>query len=95
MPKMKIRVKESDIEFQNAETHKGAELIGVKNGAKNGFCFGISYYHAEEFSHPGIHEDQDRFCQKNPYRIRRRDMFWQHDMVLQDNKALFPEGRRA
>lgn len=58
---MKIKVKESEIEFHQAETHKGGELIGKKNGAKNGFCFGLSYYHAEEFGHPGIHDDQEGF----------------------------------
>lgn len=58
---MEIKMNENDLEFRQAETHKGAELIGTKNGAKNGFCFGISYYHAEEFSHPGVHDDQEGF----------------------------------
>lgn len=58
---MEITSNESNLQFHQAETHKGAELIGKKNGAKNGFCFGISYYHAEEFSVPGIHNDQEGF----------------------------------
>lgn len=52
---------ENDLLFQIAETHKGAELIGATNGATNGFCLGISYYHAIEFAHPGIHDDQEGF----------------------------------
>jgi mannose-6-phosphate isomerase-like protein (cupin superfamily) len=58
---MEIKSYESGLQFHDAQTHKGAELIGEKNGAKNGFCLGISYYFAEEFGHPGIHDDQEGF----------------------------------
>jgi mannose-6-phosphate isomerase-like protein (cupin superfamily) len=58
---MEIKIDESEIIFNQTKSHKGAELIGAKNGAKNGFCFGLSYYHAEEFGYPGIHDDQEGF----------------------------------
>lgn len=58
---MKIKCNENELQFNSTKTHKGAELIGEKNGSKNGFCMGISYYHAEKFECPGIHEDQEGF----------------------------------
>ena len=58
---MKIYSYEKDIEFPPANNHLGGALIDKSNGAKNGFCIGISYYTSSEYSTPGIHEDQEGF----------------------------------
>jgi len=50
-----------ELEFTKYETHEGAELIGLKNGTKNGFCIGISVYHSEHYGKPGIHNNQEGF----------------------------------
>lgn len=51
----------SDLVFHENETHRSAELIGRKNGARNGFCLGISVYYAEEYGECGVHKDQEGF----------------------------------
>lgn len=58
---MSINTHEDNIRFESNESHKGGNLIDESNGAKNGFCMGISYYHLTEFSAPGVHEDQEGF----------------------------------
>lgn len=58
---LKIYSKETEIRFSENTTHKGGELIGEGNGAKNGFCLGISVYHSESYGETGIHEDQEGF----------------------------------
>ena len=58
---MNIKKDEQEIIFTEADNHKGAVLIDTLNGAKNGFCMGISYYHWDTFGEPGIHDDQEGF----------------------------------
>jgi mannose-6-phosphate isomerase-like protein (cupin superfamily) len=60
MNKIKV-INEKEIYYSQNDTHKGGELIGVLNGAKNGFSLGISEYFAEEFGNFGIHDDQEGF----------------------------------
>jgi mannose-6-phosphate isomerase-like protein (cupin superfamily) len=36
-------------------------LLGDEHGAECGFCVGISYYDADQYVAPGVHEDQEGF----------------------------------
>ena len=56
-----MKINEKNIVFHANDTHKGGNLIDSKNGAKNGFCMGLSYYFSDDFGVPGIHEDQEGF----------------------------------
>lgn len=58
---MKIYCIEKDQHISLSNNHNSVTLINESNGAKKGFCMGISYYHCDEYGDPGIHEDQEGF----------------------------------
>lgn len=57
----KILTSEINVQYNELGNHKSGELIGLAQGALNGFCSGISIYHSEEYGTPGIHSDQEAF----------------------------------
>ncbi len=58
---MTIKSHEDNISYTETGTSRSGVLIDNSHGAQNAFCMGISYYDAEEYGEPGIHDDQEGF----------------------------------
>jgi len=58
---MSVCVNEDDVLVPQANGLPGGLLVGEQQGARRGFCMGIAYYEKEEYSTPGVHEDQEGF----------------------------------
>jgi len=58
---MSVYVIEEEVLELQANGLPGGLLVGERQGARRGFCMGIAYYEKEEYSTPGVHEDQEGF----------------------------------
>jgi len=54
-------VHEDDLKLNEGSGHRGGVLVDHVQGAKKGFCMGISVYDSLEYNQPGVHDDQEGF----------------------------------